>query len=307
MEKEDKTTIINIKKSGLDAENKQAVFIIIAGNSVGSMFKVHSGGLLIGRSPDADICINDKDVSRRHAKVIKESAGNIIIVDLKSTNGTYCNGRRIHQHTLKDGDKIKIASTTIMKFSYQDSTEIQFQKGLFESASKDKLTKIFNRAFFTERFLQEFSYALRHNIPLTLVIFDIDHFKKVNDTYGHQTGDFVLSKIADVISKLIRKEDIFGRYGGEEFVILLRDTNEEKAYAFANNIRKAIEKSEFRYSKTVIPVTISAGIATYREGNFKSNDEMFRIADQYLYAAKNRGRNRVESILTNKGLSAQQG
>jgi len=299
MEMEEKTTITNIKKAGPDGESKQAFFIIISGNPVGSMFKIDSDEMLIGRSADTDICINDKEVSRRHAKVIKEPDGNLIIVDLKSTNGTYYKGKRIDKHLLKDGDKIQIAFTTIMKFSYQDSIEIKFQKGLFESASKDKLTKIYNRAFFSERFPQEFSYATRHNMPLSLVLFDIDHFKKVNDTYGHQAGDQVLSKIADVVSKIIRKENIFARYGGEEFVILLRNTNEEKALIFANNIKKAIEEHAFRFSDTVIPVTISAGIATYREGNFRKDAEMFRIADQYLYMAKSHGRNRVECILTN--------
>jgi two-component system, cell cycle response regulator len=296
---EEKTTITNIKKAGPDGESKQAFFIIISGNPVGSMFKIDSDEMLIGRSADMDICINDKEVSRKHAKVVKEPDGNLIIVDLKSTNGTYYNGKRIDKHLLKDGDKIQIAFTTIMKFSYQDSIEIKFQKGLFESASKDKLTKIYNRAFFSERFPQEFSYATRHNMPLSLVLFDIDHFKKVNDTYGHQAGDRVLSKIADVVSKIIRKENIFARYGGEEFVILLRNTNEEKALIFANNIKKAIEEHAFRFSDAVIPVTISAGIATYREGNFRKDAEMFRIADQYLYMAKNHGRNRVECILTN--------
>lgn len=300
MEKEEKTTIINIEKSREDAESKNAFFLMISGSLVGSMFKIDSDESLIGRSKEADICFEESDVSRRHAKVIKEPDGKIIIVDLKSTNGTYYNGNRIDRHMLKDGDKVQIASANIMKFSYQDSAEGQFQKELFESASKDSLTKIYNRAFFIERFPQEFSYALRHHSPLSLVILDIDYFKKVNDTYGHQAGDYVLCEIASVISKIIRKEDIFARYGGEEFIILLRDIKEEKAYIFANHIKEAVEEYEFKFEGKVISVTISVGIATYKEGNFKDHEEMLSVADKYLYKAKNSGRNRVKTILTDK-------
>ncbi|MDX1701875.1 MAG: GGDEF domain-containing protein, partial [Melioribacteraceae bacterium] len=281
-------------------ESKNAFFFIISGSLVGSMFKVDSDKLLIGRHEKSHICFEDSDVSRRHAKVIRKPDGKIIIVDLNSTNGTYCNDNRIDKHILKDGDKVQIGSANIMKFSYQDSAEGQFQKELFESASKDNLTKIYNRAFFIERFSQEFSYALRHHSLLSLVILDIDYFKKVNDTYGHQAGDYILCEIVNVISKIIRKEALFARYGGEEFIILLRDINEEKAYIFANRIKEAVEEYKFKFEGNVISLTISVGISTYKKGNFKDHEEMLRVADKYLYKAKNSGRNRVKSILTDK-------
>lgn len=291
-----KTSIINLKAAKEDPDRRQACFIVISGSSAGSMFKMTSREMLIGRSKDVDVCIEEEDVSRKHAQVEERSDGQIVITDLNSTNGTFVNGKKIEQHVLNDGDRIQIASTTILKFSYQDSVEEHFQKGIFESATKDKLTKIYNRNFFTERFPQEFSYAVRHGKPFSVIIFDIDHFKKINDLFGHQAGDYVLSQLADVVSKLIRKENIFARFGGEEFVILSRDTLEEGAYALANNVREAVQSHEFRFGDKIIPVTVSVGAATYKEQNFKDHTKLFEVADAYLYKAKNKGRNRVESV-----------
>lgn len=296
-EKEEKTRVIDLKDIKTDSQKKKAFFIIISGKLTGSMFKIEQDEMLIGRSDEAEIRIEDEGVSRRHAKLIRMADGQIMIMDLGSTNGTYFNGTKITEHILKDGDKIQIGSTTIFKFSYQDDLEEEFSKRQYDSATKDHLTKIFNRKFFAERFIQEFSYALRHSKVYSLAIIDIDYFKKVNDTYGHQAGDYVLRQLADVIGALIRNEDIFARYGGEEFVILLRDTDEEKAFIFAMRIRRAIEKHEFKFQGIKIPITISIGLATLKDGNFKSPEEMFMVADEYLYKAKNNGRNRVESIL----------
>ncbi len=296
-EKEEKTRVIDLKDIKTENKNRKAFFIVISGKLAGTMFKIEQNEMLIGRSDDAEIHIEDEGVSRKHAKIIRMADGQIMIVDLGSTNGTYFNGTRITEHVLKDGDKIQIGSTTIFKFSYQDDLEEELNKRMYDSATKDHLTKVFNRKFFAERFIQEFSYALRHSKVYSLAIIDIDHFKKVNDTYGHQAGDYVLRQLADVIQQLIRNEDIFARYGGEEFVILLRDTDEEKAFVFAMRIRRAIEKHEFKFQGIKIPITISIGLSTLKDGNFKTPEEMFRVADEYLYKAKNNGRNRVESIL----------
>jgi len=296
-EKEEKTRVIDLKEIKSDPKNRHAYFICISGKIAGKMFKVEQNEMLIGRSDDANIQIEDEGVSRKHAKITKLADGQIMIIDLGSTNGTFFNGTKISEHILKDGDKIQIGSTTILKFSYQDDQEEQFQKQQYDSATRDHLTKIFNRKTFAERFIEEFSYALRHSKIYSLAIMDIDHFKKVNDTYGHQAGDYVLRQLADVVSQLIRNEDIFARYGGEEFVLLLRDTDEEKAFVCAMRIRRAIEKHEFKFQDKVIPITISIGISTLKGGNFKTPEEMFREADEYLYKAKNNGRNRVESII----------
>jgi diguanylate cyclase (GGDEF)-like protein len=296
-DKEEKTRVIDLKEIRTDNKNRNAYFIVISGKIAGKMFKIDQSEMLIGRSDEADIQIEDEGVSRKHAKIIRMADGQIMLIDLGSTNGTYFNGVRITEHILKDGDKIQIGSTTILKFSYQTEDEERFLKQQYDQATRDPLTKIFNRRYFADRFIEEFSYALRHSRIYSLAIFDIDHFKKVNDTYGHQAGDYVLRQVADLVSQLIRKEDLFARYGGEEFVILLRDTDEEKAFVLGMRIRRAVEKHEFKYQDIIIPITISIGLATLRDGNYKTPEEMFRAADEFLYKAKNNGRNRVESIL----------
>ena len=297
-ERDDKTQILDVKDLTPDAKKTQAYFIVISGKRVGSMYKVSKEEMVIGRVEDADILIEDDGVSRRHAKIERAPNGTVRIVDLDSTNGTFFNGSRIAEHVLRDGDKVQIGSTTILKFSYQDSLEEQFQRQLFESATKDPLTRINNRKTFAERFTSEFAYALRHRRFCSLIIFDIDHFKKINDTYGHQAGDYVLRQLAQLVSDMIRSEDLFARYGGEEFVILARDIDEEKAFIFAMRIRRAVEKCEFKFQGQQMPVTVSLGVATLSNANFRDHNEMFRKVDEYLYKAKNNGRNRVESALT---------
>ncbi|MCX7958960.1 MAG: GGDEF domain-containing protein [Deltaproteobacteria bacterium] len=298
-EKEEKTRVIDLKEieAKSNPRSRHPYFVCVSGKLAGKQFKREQNEMLIGRSDEADIQIEDEGVSRKHAKIAKLADGQIRIIDLGSTNGTFFNGTRISEHVLKDGDKIQIGSTTILKFSIQDDLDEQYQKQQYDSATRDHLTKLFNRKFFAERYIEEFSYALRHSKVYSLAILDIDHFKKVNDTYGHQAGDYVLRQLADVVSQLIRNEDILARYGGEEFVLLLRDTDEEKAFVVAMRIRRAIEKHEFKFQDKIIPITVSIGIATLINGNFKTPEEMFRAADEYLYKAKNNGRNRVESII----------
>lgn len=293
-----KTSIRKLEFPGGGEGRRQACFIVISGGLAGSMFKLTSREMFVGRSEDTDICIDEEDVSRKHAKVETKAGGQVVITDMNSTNGTFVNGDRIRRHSLRDGDKIRIGSTTIMKFSYQDSVEERFQQGIFESATRDKLTGTYNRAFFTDRFPHEFGYSVRHNMPFSVVVFDIDHFKKINDSFGHQAGDHVLSEMAGEVSKLIRKENIFARYGGEEFVVLLRETPEDGAHSFAERLREAVEKHLFSFGGNTIPVTVSVGAATYKDGNFGNYDELLQAADKYLYKAKGKGRNRVESPIT---------
>ncbi|NOZ85322.1 MAG: GGDEF domain-containing protein [Deltaproteobacteria bacterium] len=295
---EDKTVIHHIRDIYQQKKKENAYLVVIAGRGVGRMFKLTGKEVVIGRHQSCDIILEDDGVSRRHAKLLNIRTGDTVVIDLKSTNGTFANGVRIQEHTLKDGDKIQIGKTTILKFSYQDDIEEKFQKELYNSVVRDGLTGTYNKKFFMDRIGSEFSFYLRHGQPLSLIMFDIDHFKKVNDTWGHQAGDFVLKKLVDVVNQCIRGEDIFARYGGEEFTLLLRDTDAEKAYILADRIRKTVAAHRFVFKRQRIPVTISLGIATLREANLADSDEMIAVSDEYLYKAKHLGRNRVESDLT---------
>ena len=286
--------ILNEDKSSA----RNAYLIVISGRSVGRMYKLgaSSGEISIGRTPDADVFIDDEGVSRRHAKITNSSEG-VRLIDLGSTNGTFANGQRVDSRVLQDGDRLQIGSTTILKFSYQDDIEEQFQKQLYDSATRDGLTGCFNKKHFAERLRTEFAFATRHDTYLSLVLFDIDHFKKVNDTYGHLAGDEVLRRLAAVVHKQLRTEDTFARYGGEEFAVILRETDDERGFIIAERIRRAVEAEHIEFDGQHIPVTISLGVATLRGNNYPSVREMVQSADEYLYRSKRSGRNRTDCKL----------
>jgi len=292
----DRTVIQGIKDLTGSLESRQAYLIVISGPQVGKMFRL-AKNITIGRSVDCDVHLDDEGISRQHARVEQDEFGNAVILDLGSTNGTYFNGTRISRYQLRDGDKIQVGSTTILKFSYQDSLEEAFHQHQYESATKDPLTGIYNKKFFSEQLNKDFSYALRHNEVTSLIIFDIDRFKKVNDTYGHQAGDLVLRHLANVVADSLRSEDLFARIGGEEFAIVLRQVDEKRAHVLAERIRRTVEVSKFMWGQTRLRITISLGVATLKRANFRDAASLVRAADEFLYKAKRTGRNRVASPL----------
>jgi diguanylate cyclase (GGDEF)-like protein len=275
-------------------DRDRAYLIVLAGSSVGEMYKITAESTVIGRGQQADIHVIDEGISRRHAEIVHEG-DTIIIRDLGSTNGTYCNGDKIGEHQLSDGDKIQVGSTTILKFTFHDSLDESFQRQMYESALRDGLTKIFNKKYFLDRLESEFAYAVRHRTPLSLVMFDIDHFKKINDTHGHLAGDYALSTLAKVVQDTIRQEDVFARYGGEEFAVICRGIDLAGALAFGERIRRCVDGQAFVYNETDIKVTVSVGVAAVPEVGMKEPQELVGSADDALYQAKRQGRNRVIS------------
>jgi len=215
-------------------------------------------------------------------------------VDLGSTNGTFLNGARVKVGDLKDGDKIQIGSNTVLKFSLQDELEEQFQKNIYESATRDGLTRVYNKKYFMDTMRKEFAYCLRHRVPLSLLMLDVDHFKRINDTYGHQAGDQVLIRVAQKIAETIRVEDLLARYGGEEFALMLREATDDQALACAERVRRAVEGAELFASGTPLKITVSVGVATLLDSDYSQPEELIATADKYLYRAKHGGRNRVD-------------
>jgi two-component system, cell cycle response regulator len=271
----------------------RAYLVVLAGASVGEMYKIDCGQTtVIGRGGKAQVRLLDDGISREHAQVLVEGE-KIILQDLGSTNGTFCNGLKVDRRELCDGDKILVGSTTILKFTYHDNLDEIFQKQMYESALRDGLTKAFNKKYFTDRLESELTFALRHQSPLVLVMFDIDHFKKVNDTYGHQAGDLVLSELSTLLTAALRAEDVFARYGGEEFAVICRGTDLTQASIVGERMRKAVETHRFTFEGTHIPVTISVGIAGLPDAAVKDATDLVARADKALYQSKHGGRNRV--------------
>ena len=281
-----------VATGGVNVKRDRAYLVVLAGASVGEMYKVEGAKTIIGRGQKAQIRLFDDGISREHAQILIEG-DHIVLQDLGSTNGTFCNGLKVDRRELVDGDKILVGSTTILKFTYHDNLDEMFQKQMYESALRDGLTKAFNKKYFTDRLESEFTFSSRHGTPLALVLFDIDHFKKVNDTHGHQAGDHVLTEISTMLSSTLRAEDVFARYGGEEFGVICRGSDVAQAQVVGERLRKAVEAHRFEYSGTHIPVTISVGVAVLPNPAVKDANDLVLFADQALYKSKNAGRNRV--------------
>jgi diguanylate cyclase (GGDEF)-like protein len=296
---EDNTSVHSIADVLASNGKKQhAYLIVISAKSptvVGRMFKLERTETVLGRSVDVQFQVEDDGISRKHAKLMKSAGGDFQIVDLGSTNGTFLNGTRVDIAPLRDGDKLQVGSHTVLKFSLQDQLEEQYQRSIYESATRDGLTRLFNKKYFTDTLRKEFAYCLRHRVSLSVVMFDVDHFKSVNDMYGHLAGDYVLARIAQRVNDTVRAEDLLARYGGEEFAILLRESNEDQAQKCAERCRRAVDGSDFIFSGVPIRTTISLGIATLMDGEYSQPEELVQAADEYLYRAKRAGRNRVDS------------
>jgi diguanylate cyclase (GGDEF)-like protein len=273
---------------------------VISGKAIGRMFKLAKPEMIVGRGDDVDILIDDTAISRHHAKLCLATAKAVMVEDLGSKNGTFFNGHRVDKVELRDGDRFQMGSNTILKLTYQDNVEEEFQRQLYESATRDGLTGLFNKKFLLDRLSAEFAYCARHKVTLSLCMFDIDHFKQINDRWGHVAGDAVLTQLARVVGKASRTEDIICRYGGEEFAVLLRQIDERNASIYAERIRRRVEQSEFAFTdkdgnRQAISVTISLGVATLGTQRFATMDDFIALADKHLYLAKRAGRNRLST------------
>jgi len=276
---------------------RKACFVIISGLDVGEVIQLDSSRIMvIGRDSACDCVIRDDGISRRHAEVFCHDREQFTIRDLGSTNGIFVEGKRIESHVLAEGDKVLLGRHTILKFVFQDHMDLIFQKQMYESSVRDALTGAFNRKHFDERISSEMSFALRHRSPVSLLMFDLDHFKKINDTFGHQAGDQVLITVARVIFENLRQEDIFARYGGEEFVVIARGIDNEGAKSLGERLRCLVEEIKITSPKGErIPLTVSIGVCTVPGGLEASPTELISQADKLLYRAKEGGRNRVEA------------
>ncbi|MBI1908733.1 MAG: GGDEF domain-containing protein [Deltaproteobacteria bacterium] len=288
----EQTVVTNIPETSGAYKEKQAYIIFLSGPLVGKIHLLEEGNVTLGRGTDVSITIADLGISRHHI-TLHCKKGVVTVQDMGSTNGTYVNGHKVKEQVLQDGDKIQISSSTIIKFAHQDSIENIFHKELYKMAVVDALTGAYNKRFFEGRLKEEFSYCLRNKVSLSLLMFDIDFFKQINDTHGHRAGDFVLTHISTLTRSIIRQEDIYCRYGGEEFCVLLKGTEETGAAILAERLRRLIEECDFTFDDKIIRVTISIGVTTLKGQNFADSEAMMKLTDTLLYQSKNGGRNRV--------------
>ena len=271
---------------------KRPCLIMIKGDFIGQVYELENDVTMIGRSDDAELVVSDISMSRKHAMIVDRADG-FYVSDLGSTNGCWVNRDEVKEPTkLEEGDKVTLGNV-VFKFSYQDEDDTQYHLTLRNMAIMDGLTCIYNKRYFTETLEKEFDYSRRNSTGLAIILLDIDHFKPVNDTWGHAAGDFILKNLAQLIETDARGYDVFARYGGEEFVFLLRGAPLEAAIALAERVRCKVQEHTFNYDED-LKVTISLGVSWWSgDGTYSKAEELIAASDRRLYEAKNAGRNCV--------------
>lgn len=273
-------------------DEDRATLVMLSGRTPGQVYTLKPTATVLGRDPMADVIVDDSAVSRRHAKIELRN-GIYILEDLGSANGTFVGGERVKIWELQSGDRVQLGSRIVLRFALLDEAEERMHRQLFESATRDPLTGAFNKKYITERLAAEVAHSLRHRSSLEIIVLDLDKFKHVNDHYGHLVGDIVLQRVSERIQQLIRSEDVFGRFGGEEFVLLSRGSD---AARLAERIRAGVEQLAIPTADGMLHVTLSLGVARLDElGPSATANGLLEIADRRLYDAKANGRNQVRS------------
>lgn len=285
-------TIVVKDLPGLNPTKRGEILVTIYGARIGHKVDLdpYRKATIIGRDLDADIVADDESVSRKHCQLVY-TPGGWILEDLSSTNGTWVGGQQITRAQLRDGDLVKVGST-IFKYLSTANVEAAYHEEIYRMAIFDGLTQIHNRRYFEEFTEREISRALRHDRPLALLIFDVDHFKRINDNWGHLSGDHVLRKMARIVKERVRRDELFARYAGDEFVVVLPETMAAKALAVGESLRALIDETDFVFDGQALPVTISMGVGSLDKSN-STPQALVASADDALYRAKKRGRNCV--------------
>lgn len=301
MSDDDKTIIAPISQVKIESSAKKAFPSLVQynGGAVGRRYMLDMDTVVIGRSLDSDIAVSESSVSRHHAR-LNIRGKSISIEDLGSANGTFINDEKVvGQVPMKDQDMLRLG-TIIFKLFTSDSIDSMVQDKIYRMATVDALTQLFNRNYVLEALENEFKICKNTKRALSLIYYDLDHFKSVNDKFGHNSGDQVLREIASVVKNVIRKDDVLGRFGGEEFIIILPRTDLKTAAELAERVRKACEEHVIQLEiegpggkkPLAYKQTISVGVAQFQD-NMAGTKDFLETADKGLYSSKQGGRNRV--------------
>jgi diguanylate cyclase (GGDEF)-like protein len=274
------------------AAEQRALVLVLSGPRLGHRLVLGDGAIDVGRGSAAGLILDADSVSRKHARIERFGGGHKM-VDLGSTNGTYVNGVRIKEQILKDGDRIGIGKA-LLKYIAGGNIEGAYHEEVQRLMRFDPLTNIFNKRHFDESLRLAVRTAAGAEKPLSLIVFDLDHFKKVNDTYGHMAGDAVLCGATGAVQAILTPTEVFGRVGGEEFALLCPDTRLATALERAEAVRRAVMSDPYVFEEKKLPVTVSSGVAELVPD--EEPEGLFDRADAQLYVAKGAGRNCVRPL-----------
>ncbi len=282
----------SIDRSLVPVVEASLVYIYPKSFQSGRRYTIGSTPVTLGRASECEVSIPDTSVSRFHSRVEIGEDGCHRVTDLGSTNGTFVNNVRTTDGPLADGDYLRVGNC-IFRYLSGGNVEAEYHEEIYRLTVLDPLTGAFNRRYLMEVLKREVARSVRHGRPLAVALFDVDFFKKINDTHGHVAGDMTLRELATRVSGLIRADEVFARYGGEEFAIVMTETTRESAAAFGERIRAAVETAPFAFEAQSYPVTVSVGIGTTAGAEPITPECLTQRADEMLYQAKRTGRNRV--------------
>lgn len=266
--------------------------VVVHGIQIGEIMPLRKDRIIVGRSADCDIQIMGRGTSRRHCR-IRSCADGYRIEDLGATNGTWVNSKAVRSAQLRDGDLLRLGDV-VLKFIGGWNIEARYHAELHEELTRDHLTKLNNRRHFQSILKAQVQQVLRYDKALSLILFDIDRFKDLNDTFGHQAGDSVLYQLARVVQARVREADTLARIGGEEFAVVLPECNLDEAVRVSEAYRTLIQGFPFSAEGQSVNITVSLGVAAWDE-DMADPADLISLADQRLYEAKEKGRNQVVS------------
>jgi two-component system cell cycle response regulator len=292
------------------AHERRPALVFKRGEQLAAPIPLERDAVTLGRALEADVRVNDARASRLHARILtgrdpETGAAVYRVADLGSTNGTLLNGEPVTESVIRDGDKLTIGEHLI-RFELLDDIDREFQRHIHRLLAHDELTGLLtSKSFFTE-LRRESARAAQDKRQFCVLMMDLDHFKRVNDTYGHLVGSQTLEDVGQLITRALRAGDVAARFGGEEFAAFLLDADCAQALVAAERVRRAVGSHDFPASRrgattssdggdATFRITISIGVAAFPE-DARDPIELVELADTALYHAKHQGRNRVSAF-----------
>jgi diguanylate cyclase (GGDEF)-like protein len=283
------STVVIAIDEPLPANRVTPALVVLSGWEIGRQIDLETVPLLIGRAPHCDIVIPSTSVSREHARV-EATDGGIFISDLGSSNGTQVNGTPVVKARLKQNDKVRMGEV-VLRFIENDVEEHRYHQEVHRRIHQHGLTGLMTRDSFKDR-LGALLSGTRPGVVHCLAITDLDGLKPINDVYGHEAGNSVITGMGEMIRNTLRSQDFGGVYGGDECMLCFPHTKLEEAHKTLECLRAAIEHHRFTHEEYIFRVTISCGLAAWPQHG-ETLETLFKAADDALYRAKRGGRNQV--------------
>lgn len=271
----------------------EPMFLVCGGMEKGRPIPIPPGTWTMGRGPLCDVSVQGRGISRTHIRLENSDEHGVVVVDAASTNGVYVNGEKVERCALGERDVLQLGPETVLRLMRAPGCDMDMRVRQYEHSIVDDLTGVHNRRFFNDSLDHEMAFAIRHEHPLCVMLLDIDHFKAINDEFGHEAGDTILKQLAERIADALRNEDVFARLGGDEFAIVTRGLPLASAIEAAERLRTLVSGRPFHWHEREIECSLSLGGTMITNGESIGISAVLKRADENLYACKAQGRNRI--------------